>query len=89
MSANRLPSREPSAACLGQRMNDESSRQLTDEDPLRGVRAAARIGDRYEVTQMPQFKALPVPPRRPRAAVLVLVLVLVRVCFMLVTCLSV
>ena len=30
MSANRLRSREPSAACLGQRMNDESSRQLTE-----------------------------------------------------------
>jgi hypothetical protein len=36
---------------------------LGDEDPLCGVREAARIGDRYEVAQMPWFKAL----RRLRA----------------------
>jgi hypothetical protein len=36
---------------------------LGDEDPLRGVREAARIGDRHEVAQMPQFKTL----RRLRA----------------------
>jgi hypothetical protein len=35
-----------------------AQRRLGDEDPLRGVREAARVGQRHEVAQMPQFNAL-------------------------------